>query len=985
MIVLASITMTLLCPAVADAEPYSRALQSADVVLIGYTSFEETTTPAGIIRNYEDKLDQLTDHELTLNPDQPPVRYNRCANGQAELGYRTFYVANSLSISRNTAYRKIGVVGDTSTDNNGGGGGVAPDGSQYYMLEDTDGFIYVQMDPVRVVDYTNVAMHAWVHVDAPAYSHTRWNDNSRLRVWAQDITSPTASEVVLLDAVGDSESREIGPGVTEDEWVEYIETIDSLSDASMSFGMVSEETSLEAWFDYFRIVGNGPDRSALLCDSFDTIACEEGTSMEYKAGSDTPECITACGATVWPPGSAQPGGSMCIACQAGTFKNYSLPTAPAPCTPCPTNTSSIAGGLAGPSACSFVAPLMDPAAYEWPGVSKALLERSDMTVAVTSADFNNDGLPDVYVVNQAELDELLLNDGMGGFISSMVDSSSSRSQDVATADFNGDGAIDALVAASSENNKLMLNDGAGTFTVAPYDQHMGNSYAIESADFDNDGLPDAFVGNYGQQSELLLNDGAGSFISTVLGSNSATWSLATADFNNDNWTDVFLGNLNERNELLLNNGAGGFGSFVLDGFENRFIGHDNTYGVATADFNNDGLPDLLLLYYQHANALLLQNQGAETPAQSFTVSNLGGGQYSRGATVADFNQDGLIDALIVNSNEANQLLLNDGAGGFSPIRMDRSDTTIAATSADFNVDGVPDALMGNTGANEVLMFRGTGGFVSSLLEHTAGSQAAVIADFNLDGLLDALVSNMGPNEFLLNDRAGGFTSFVPERQSYLDNEDMVVADFNNDGLIDVLAVTGGTYSDRVSHLFVNSLNSPASRPYDWLRTNWRGTAEWSGSKIVGQAGENSKAATAADFNNDGWMDVLLVNAGMSPNELLWNDGAEDFNSTFLPVTEEARNPCDVASADFNLDGWMDALVVHGHQTLPSGNELLLNDGTGSFNVTVLARSDYSRGVTIADFNNDGWPDAFVANEGDRALSQIVIIGHDSVKSFGSLF
>ena len=71
-------------------------------------------------------------------------------------------------------------------------GGYAPDGSQYYMMEDTDGFVYVEMDAVEVTDYTNVQMKGWVHVES-----TTWEETDRLKVWASD--TGTFTEVVLLE------------------------------------------------------------------------------------------------------------------------------------------------------------------------------------------------------------------------------------------------------------------------------------------------------------------------------------------------------------------------------------------------------------------------------------------------------------------------------------------------------------------------------------------------------------------------------------------------------------------------------------------------------------------------------------------------------------------------------------------------------------------------------------------------------------------
>lgn len=79
-----------------------------------------------------------------------------------------------------------------------------------------------------------------------------------------------------------------------------------------------------------------------------------------------------------------------------------------------------------------------------------------------------------------------------------------------------------------------------------------------------------------------------------------------------------------------------------------------------------------------------------------------------------------------------------------------------------------------------------------------------------------------------------------------------------------------------------------------------------------------------------------------------------FNSTLLVRSDNSR---DVTSADFNNDGWIDALVVNYGQA----NELLLNTGAGRFVSTLLERADNSYAVTSADFNDDGFADALVLN------------------------
>ncbi len=164
--------------------------------------------------------------------------------------------------------------------------------------------------------------------------------------------------------------------------------------------------------------------------------------------------------------------------------------------------------------------------------------------------------------------------------------------------------------------------------------------------------------------------------------------------------------------------------------------------------------------------------------------------------------------------------------------------------------------------------------------------------------------------------------------------------------------------------------------------------------VTEQAGircvEYGMGMTAADFNNDGWMDLYVTNFG--PNRMLFNNG----DGTFTDVTEKSGTGdplwgTSVSAVDYDRDGWLDLYVanyVHFDITAntkcysrtsrrdycgPSGFEsqpdrLFHNKGGGVFeDVTSKMLIDYAPGsglgVVAADVNGDGWPDLYVANDG----------------------
>lgn len=132
----------------------------------------------------------------------------------------------------------------------------------------------------------------------------------------------------------------------------------------------------------------------------------------------------------------------------------------------------------------------------------------------------------------------------------------------------------------------------------------------------------------------------------------------------------------------------------------------------------------------------------------------------------------------------------------------------------------------------------------------------------------------------------------------------------------------------------------------------------------------------ADFNEDGFADVLVLrggwfkNAGRHPNSLLQNNG----DGTFVDVTYVAGvagdRPTQTADwADYDRDGDLDLYVGNEHTGATSApNQLFRNEGDGTFvELAAAAGVDnrrFAKAVTWGDFNNDMWPDLYVSNFGD---------------------
>ncbi len=187
-----------------------------------------------------------------------------------------------------------------------------------------------------------------------------------------------------------------------------------------------------------------------------------------------------------------------------------------------------------------------------------------------------------------------------------------------------------------------------------------------------------------------------------------------------------------------------------------------------------------------------------------------------------------------------------------------------------------------------------------------------------------------------------------------------MVDYDNDGDTDIYLVNDNIAGNFQPNKMFRNDGSDGSG--GWLFTE------------VGAASEtdlsvNGMGLGVGDYNNDGFFDLAFSDAG--PGHLLLNDG----DGTFTDVSDSsgvtAATTGDVswgtAFLDYDNDGWQDLLYINGSiaNDTPIANALLRNQGDGTFlNVTDdtgMGDTQRGRNVSTADFDGDGWVDAFIAN------------------------
>ncbi len=513
-------------------------------------------------------------------------------------------------------------------------------------------------------------------------------------------------------------------------------------------------------------------------------------------------------------------------------------------------------------------------------------------------------------------------------------------------DFNLDGKIDFALGDYYGNFAfLLLSNGDGTF------QYKGataigaaNSSSLAAGDFNRDGKLD-LVGN----GKILLGNGDGTFQSAI--STAATLLPSVAgDFNGDGKLDVFgfgcvsLGNGNgtfqspscfpgERQASVTDlNGDGKIDLLWWDSAlmqESVALGFgDGTFpvpyflqnvapatGIATADFNRDGKPDLAIATcadnrcVAKALGLSLGKGDGTFQAPLPPVSGYQGGTLFTG----DFNSDGKPDLIEVNSANF-QIFLGNGDGTFlSPVTTPfGSSPYCRPLIADVNHDGRLDFVAGSGPSLFSLLGNGDGTFGTPNLifkgRYDLNFCGVVGGDFNGDGKID-LAAFDGRNHILIfsGNGDGTFNTFTTFQSDF--GVSMIAADFTGDGKLDITTGAAGVVTVY----------------------NGKGDGTFVKGKTISPGAGGVNLLSSADFNGDGRPDI----AG-NGNALFLGLGTAtgSFNRELFA---SGGYPASLAVADFNRDGAPDIAL----QNQANSAQVVIYLNTGAVAATLTSSSNPS--------------------------------------------
>jgi hypothetical protein len=338
-------------------------------------------------------------------------------------------------------------------------------------------------------------------------------------------------------------------------------------------------------------------------------------------------------------------------------------------------------------------------------------------LGVCTGDYDNDGDQDIYLSNYGR-NVLYQNNGDGTFTDvteqAGVDNGHQVGAGACFLDADGDGDLGLYVSNYVDftyethqithmngypayvgplsyrpaPDTLYRNNGDGTFTdISEWSgvaAHKGNGMGMTCADFDNDGDTDIFVGNDGLANFIFENDGTGRFQEIgvltglafdIQGVGQGTMGVEAADFNNDGMLDFLATSYHRQLATLYENLGGG----MFDDVTRRTQAGTGTYahvtwGTGLVDFDNDGDRDIFIACGHlldnvdlfddttsyHARNLLLMNVGGTFVDVSDRCGDgLAVKLSSRGAAFDDLDNDGDVDAVVLNSRREPTILRND--------------------------------------------------------------------------------------------------------------------------------------------------------------------------------------------------------------------------------------------------------------------------------------------------------------------------------------
>ncbi len=482
-------------------------------------------------------------------------------------------------------------------------------------------------------------------------------------------------------------------------------------------------------------------------------------------------------------------------------------------------------------------------------------------------------------------------------------------------------------------------------------------------------------------SQVTFTDITGS---ANVGNNSRGLGAAWGDYNNDGFLDLYVSNYNDVNVLYKNNGDGTFSNVA----SSAGVNDDSTgIDIAWGDYNNDGFLDLYLVNDvgagYGAKNLLYKNNGDGTFTNVAGEAGVSSRGYGLCAAWADYDNDGLLDLYVTNNahsifcnGQSNKLYKNKGDGTFDDVTetagVGETGNSMGVAWSDYDDDGDPDMCVLNFASpfldppegNPSVLYRNNndGSFTNVTtvagIEHIDGGHGVAWGDYDNDGDMDLYIANnsatlstsppissLGKNVLYRNNNDGTFTDITDEAGvgSTLTSTEVTWVDYDNDGDIDLHVVNGGIQGNQSSILYENNGDGTFSD-----------IASTAGIQNTGPG----EGATWGDYDNDGDMDLYVVNYNLS-NKLYRNNGDSNHWIIIKPVGTTSNRAGIGARIEVTTGTSTQIKEVDGGSGFCSQDSLWVHFGLGS--------------DEKIDTLKIKWPDGKVQMRSDVTADQILAI------------
>jgi hypothetical protein len=485
--------------------------------------------------------------------------------------------------------------------------------------------------------------------------------------------------------------------------------------------------------------------------------------------------------------------------------------------------------------------------------------------------------------------------------------------------------------------------------------------------------------------------------------------LAFFDYDHDGWLDIYLSNGNRLDahwpagkepisHLYKNNRDGTF----TDVTEKSGLGRTGWQtGVCVGDFDNDGWDDLFCCFWGHN--ILFHNNGNGTFTDVTHKAGLSqeNVRWGTGCTFLDYDRDGHLDLFVCNfvkldpdkipsandmsfcqwkgvptmcgprglPGDTNILYHNNGNGTFTDVSEKAGILkpgprySITATSYDFDNDGWPDIYVAVDSEPSILFQNNHDGTFTDVAVmagcaynedgHEQAGMGLAVADYDCDGWFDIFKTNFADDtcDLYHNNGDGTFSDLSFSSGVGINNNYVAwgcgFIDYDNDGWPDIVQINGHVNPEIDNYNFGETFKNPRLVYRNLGNGRFKDVSAEMGPGI--SARFSSRGAAFGDYDNDGGMDVLILNMNDLPS-LLHNVGGNKQNWIKIKLLGSRCNRTAIGARVRVTAGTHTQMdEVHGGTSVMSQSDLRLHFGLGKVETVDLIEVKWPTTQKIEQF------------------------------------